>query len=503
MFLFSGSHNARKKTLNMRVETFEQLLELVRKGLMVRTDSREVLPGEAFVAMPGVHVRGNAFVGDAVARGAEYVVTDLGGGWDADDRPTVIRHENPALALGELARAYFGTDRRTMKCVGITGTNGKTTTSYILEHLLAASGLKVGVLGTVTYRWPGFNLDASMTTPDCWMIHNLLSNMEKSDVDVVVMEVSSHALQQQRVAGLEFDVAVLSNLTQDHLDYHGDMEHYFQAKSRLFRDFLCEGGCGVINHDDPFGARLLADQPAAIAYGLGPYEEEDTPVLRGRIDSATRRGLSLGQEFGGKSWTIESPLIGTHNAYNLLAAQAAGLALGMSHKDMRRLSGFAGVPGRLQRVPNEHDLDIFVDYAHTPDALENVQRALRELDIDRLITVFGCGGDRDRTKRPLMARAVAAYADLAVLTSDNPRTEDPTAIITDALPGLSESGRSPQVIVEVDRQTAITQAVSLMQPGDCLLVAGKGHEDYQIVGTEKRHFSDVEAVQTAIRETRG
>lgn len=483
------------------VMEFDQLLELAREGLMVRTDSRAVQPGECFVAMPGVAVRGIDFIPMAMDKGARYIVApedarDLVAPV-AEEDVVVCYVENTARALGELARAHFGTDCMDMKLVAITGTNGKTTTSYIIEHLLSEAGRKVGVLGTVTYRWPGFSVDAKLTTPDCWMLHELLANMHKADVDAVVMEVSSHALDQYRVAGLDFDVAVISNLTQDHLDYHGDMETYFRAKAKLFNEYPSEDKCCVINYDDPYCRRLLDQCENAVAYGLGDPGAADSQSLQGRILSCTGKGLHLECGFKGKTWQVESPLIGQHNAMNLLAAQAVGLCLGLNCKDMRSLNDFAGVPGRLERVPNDRGLHVFVDYAHTPDALINVQKTLKELDFDRLITVFGCGGDRDRAKRPLMARAVARYADVAVLTSDNPRTEKPEAIMDDARPGLKDC---VMMLENPDRQTAINMAIREMNENDVVLVAGKGHEDYQVMGDVTLHFSDTEAVLKAMEE---
>ncbi|WP_022661323.1 UDP-N-acetylmuramoyl-L-alanyl-D-glutamate--2,6-diaminopimelate ligase [Paucidesulfovibrio longus] len=478
---------------------WSELLEAVARGLRVRTDSRKVLPGEVFVALPGSKVDGTDFIRAALERGAKYIVTQRDGQWTRGLDAALLVRPDAAEALGELARAHFHADGQHLKLVAITGTNGKTTTAFIIEHLLAAVGLKAGLMGTVAYRWPGFSLDATLTTPDCWTLHELISNMARSDVDAVVMEASSHAIEQRRVAGLHFDVAVLTNVTQDHLDYHGDMESYFNAKAELFRARPKTDKTWVLNHDDPYGRRLLAEAPQALSYGLSEAPE-GCNALRGEILTSSSAGLTLRMHHQGSTWEMSSPLIGRHNAQNLLAAQAVGLCLGLSQRDLRKLEDFAGVPGRLERVPNEHGLDIFVDYAHTPDALVNVLGALRELTRGRLLTLFGCGGNRDKTKRPLMAEAVAKYADVGVLTSDNPRHEDPLDIITDARPGLADCRLS---IEEPDRYAAIVRAVGLMEPGDVLLVAGKGHENYQQIGDEKLPFSDVEAVGRALREVLG
>ncbi len=479
---------------------WRKLLEKVASGLMVRTDSRKIQPGEAFVAMPGAHTSGSEFISDALARGAGYVVADHPGEWIIGSTAQFVYRQYPDEALGELASAYFKTNHRTFKLVGVTGTNGKTTTTYIIEHLLRTAGRGVGVLGTIAYRWPNFTLDATLTTPSCWHLHSLFFNMNKADVDVAVMEVSSHALDQQRVAGLNFDAGVLTNISQDHLDYHGDMESYFRAKSRLFYQYPRGDKVGIINFNDPRGRRILASHTPVIGYGLGDCGLEGVPALEGQILSSSIKGLRLRMAVDGKIWELESPLIGEFNAYNLLAAQALGLSFGLDTQDMDGLSDFRGVPGRLERVPSKSGLDIFVDYAHTPDALDNVLRALSGLDFKRLIVVFGCGGNRDKTKRPLMAEAVARYADAAVLTSDNPRHEDPLEIMADTLPGLKSGVGSPLIIEEPDRGQAMRIAVAMMEQGDLLVVAGKGHETKQQIGDDFLPFSDVEVLKEALEE---
>ena len=388
-----------------------------------------------------------------------------------------------------------------MQVIGVTGTNGKTTVAYLLEGLLSACGRKVGVLGTVAYRWPGASIEANLTTPGCWRLHELFAQMSQAGVDTVVMETSSHALHQKRVAGLEFDAAALTNLTQDHLDYHHDFEAYYQAKKLLFGTYPRLDKHKAANADDPYGMRLLSEFPDALGFTLkGAQAASGNTMLRGDLVECTPRGLTLRMEWEGKCWSLKSGLVGAHNASNLLAAQAVALGLGLGPADMQPLAPFTGVPGRLERVHNDRGLDIFVDYAHTPDALLNVQRALRDAGFKRLITVFGCGGNRDRAKRPLMAQAVAELADVAVLTSDNPRFEDPLEIINDVRPGLA---KAKEAVEEPDRYAALCKAVGLMRPGDALLVAGKGHESYQLINGVKHPFSDVEAVGRAIREVLG
>lgn len=474
---------------------WEELKRQVRSGRLVRTHSGHVRPGDVFVALPGVRTDGREYIAEAAARGATTIIAGPGSrGRDANGA-AVLEHPDPREALGELAAEHFDTARRCPRLVGVTGTNGKTTVTYLAEHLLRSAGYRVGVIGTIGARWPGGQADTGMTTPDCWTLHELLARMRDEQVDLACMEVSSHALDQQRVAGLRFEVAVLTNVTQDHLDYHGDMESYFQAKARLFAAGSEGPRRRVLNADDPFGRRLLHEH-GGLGYGLERDRLPDVDYLHGKATWCTRRGLGLEMRTADDSWLLESPLVGRHNAANLLAVQAAGLCLGLAAEEMQALRAFHGVPGRLERVANARDLDIFVDYAHTPDALENVLRALKSLDFARIVAVFGCGGDRDRSKRPLMARAVARWADVAVLTSDNPRHEDPEAIMDDAWPGLRACG---QALREADRRAAIGRALELMRPGDALLVAGKGHEVTQQIGAEKLPFHD----PTVIRELLG
>ncbi|MDR3640624.1 MAG: UDP-N-acetylmuramoyl-L-alanyl-D-glutamate--2,6-diaminopimelate ligase [Humidesulfovibrio sp.] len=480
---------------------FKELLALVSRGLMVQTDSRLVKPGEAFVLMPSAADKSAAFLADALSRGAAWIVADQNVAVPGDMQAALVRADDTAEVLGRLAEAHFRTREQAMQVIAVTGTNGKTTVTYLLEGLLSACGRKVGVLGTVAYRWPGVSIDANLTTPGCWRLHELFAQMSQDGVDTVVMETSSHALHQKRVAGLEFDAAVLTNLTQDHLDYHGDFESYYQAKNLLFGSYPRLDKHKAANADDPYGMRLLDEYPDTLGFTLKDVQpKKGNSMLRGTLVDCTPKGLTLRMEWEGKCWSLNSGLVGAHNASNLLAAQAAALGLGLGPADMQPLAPFTGVPGRLERVLNERGLDIFVDYAHTPDALLNVQRALRDAGFKRLITVFGCGGNRDRTKRPLMGQAVAELSDIAVLTSDNPRFEDPLAIIDDVRPGLAHAKK---VVEDPDRYAALCKAVALMQPGDALLVAGKGHESYQIIDGVKHPFSDVEAVGRAIREVLG
>lgn len=467
------------------------LKALVARGLTVRTDSRRVQPGEVFVAVPGASRDGSEFIPMALERGAAYVVAAKNAVWTQSAKATLFVHDNPRQALGELAAANFGTAALGFKLAGVTGTNGKTTITYLVEHIIAAAGGRPGVIGTVEYRWPGHREDASHTTPDCLKLHELMGAMKKDGVTAAMMEVSSHALDQGRVEGLKFDVAALTNVTQDHLDYHGQMEAYFQAKRRFFTTFLADGGTAVINYNDAYGRRLLEEFPDALGYGMG---EAGVPAkaLKGRVVASSGKGLTLEMSYGEQAWTLTSPLIGAFNAANLLTAQAVGLGLSLPIEALKSLSGCNGAPGRLERVPNDKGLHVFVDYAHTPDALENVLKALKTLDFGKVVAVFGCGGNRDRAKRPLMAEAVARWADVAVLTSDNPRHEDPLAIMEDAKPGLKAAAK---VVSEPDRRKAINLALGEIGPRDVLLIAGKGHETYQQIKEVKYPFNDVSVVK--------
>lgn len=474
---------------------FGELLAACRAGRCeVRSDSRQVRPGDIFVAVPGASEDGARFIPQAVAAGASAVVCRAGAAVPAG-ACRCIAHHDPREALWRLAAARWHTDSLPLRVIGITGTNGKTTTAALLEHLFTAAGHRVGVLGTVTYRWPGHSETAPLTTPDPLSLHAMLARMAEAGVDLAFMEVSSHALAQQRVAGVPFAGAAFTNLTQDHLDFHQDMESYFKAKARLFLELPRADKAMAVNADDPWGRRLLELCPGALSFGLG----RGAPGRRhlwGELLASGTAGTHLRMRLAGEEWEVRSPLVGAFNAANLLTAQAVALELGLRPSAMAALETFTGVCGRLERVPNPRGLHVFVDYAHTPDALVNVLTALRGAGFGRIIAVFGCGGNRDRTKRPLMGEAVARHADVAVLTSDNPRNEDPKAILEDVLPGLAAAR---EVVVEPDRRAATARALAMLGKEDALLIAGKGHEDYQIIQGVKHHYSDQEVVRELLR----
>jgi UDP-N-acetylmuramoyl-L-alanyl-D-glutamate--2,6-diaminopimelate ligase len=458
-------------------------------------DSRVVQPGDLFFALQGSRENGIRFLSEAVEKGAVAVVID------ADlakvDLPgiPVIRVPDARTAMADLAAAYHGNPSASLAVAGVTGTNGKTTTAWIIRHLCDAVGRACGLVGTVEYVLPGVVEPASRTTPESIDLERMLATMRDGGFKAASLEVSSHALVQQRVRGVEFDAAIFTNLTQDHLDYHGTMEDYFDAKSLFFTMLagqLRKKGKAVVNSDDRYGRRLLdrITGVPVITYGQGSNCNFRASNIR---YAAT--GTTFALDAKGRSYLVRTPLIGLFNVYNTLAALAATSVMGL---ELRRAIAAAAtipqVPGRLERVPGRRNFQAFVDYAHTPDALENVLRSLRQLEPARIITVFGCGGDRDHSKRPLMAAAAERHSDKVIITSDNPRSEDPLSIIRESEKGLT--GKSHECFV--DRESAIARAVELAGPDDVLLIAGKGHETYQETSTGRHPFNDVTVTARAM-----
>ena len=461
----------------------------------VRSDSRAVEPGDVYVAVRGIRADGHTFVADAIARGAAAIVVEhpLEAGV-----PQVIVGDG-AAALGVLVGRALGDPAHAMTLIGITGTNGKTTTTYLVESILRAAGARPGVIGTVEYRWrdaagAAKSIEAAYTTPTPQLLHDTFAAMRGDGCTHVVMETSSGALAMERLAGLQFAVGAFSNLTQDHLDVHGTMAAYRDAKRKLFADHLGPAGTAVVNIDDPEGAGMAAAAPGRVlrVSAAGAAAEIRVADQRSTVRGITARIATPRGELA----LTAPPLIGHYNVANLALAVGIAEALGLPHEAIARgIAELPGVPGRVERVANPAGLDIFVDYAHTPDALHNVLSALRPLTQRRLICVFGAGGDRDPGKRPLMGAEVAALADLAVVTSDNPRTEEPTAILDQILAGVPRP-----FAVDVDRARAIRAAISEAVPGDVVVIAGKGHEDYQVIGTTKHHFDDREHAAAAVAE---
>lgn len=469
----------------------------------VTDDSRQVEPGDLFVAVTGRTVDGHRFVSAVQEAGAVAVMVER----DVDFDGTVVRVTNSARGLGIAAANRAGNPGRAMCMASITGTNGKTTTTYILESILAVAGEAPGVVGTVSYRFGATERKAPFTTPTAPALQSLLAEMATAGCSHVVMEVSSHALELRRVAGLSFAVAAFTNFTQDHLDLHGSMEAYLAAKQRLFSHHLDARGAAVLWVDDPTAERLVEGFAGRVVRVSGRDPSADVYIQRQR---SSLEGLRARLTRGDCVLSLRSSLVGDHNLNNIAVAVAMASELGLGGETITRgVALLKCVPGRLERVVADADVPVLVDYAHTPDALAHAIATLRPLCAGRLICVFGCGGDRDAQKRPLMGRIVADGADLAVVTSDNPRTEDPLAIISQILDGVAPSGREripPEGLaaarqgytVVPDRRAAIRTAIAAATPADVVLVAGKGHEDYQILGTRRIHFDDREESREAL-----
>ena len=470
----------------------------------VTGDSREVTPGALFCALPGARIDGHGFAAEAARRGAVAVIAEH----PVECSPALLLLAPSARRAMALCAANFhGRPGDAMQMVGVTGTNGKTTVSYLVEACARAAARPVGVIGTVTHRFPGVERAAAHTTPESTALQALLAEMREAGTRLVVLEVSSHALAQERVAGLRFAAAGFTNLTRDHLDYHGDMEGYFAAKRRLFLEHLAPDGTAVINARDPWGARL-ADQlgPGRTAWRFGTRAEDQLRAVEARLSMA---GIEATFQTPRGELAIRSPLVGAHNLENLLCAAGLALAAGLPSAAVEAwLSSSAGAPGRLERIDGR-GVSVFVDYAHTDDALARALEALRALAPRRLLLVFGCGGDRDRGKRPLMGAVAGRGADLVLVTSDNPRSEDPLRVIAEIEPGLATAGAPRRTaaeavageagyVIEPDRRAAIELALACARPGDAVLIAGKGHEGYQLVGAERRAFDDRDEARRAL-----
>jgi UDP-N-acetylmuramoyl-L-alanyl-D-glutamate--2,6-diaminopimelate ligase len=477
-------------------------------------DSRRVAKGDVFFAVPGEKADGHQFVNQAIERGAiAAVVTHTSG-----LRPgvTFVRVNDVRATMGLWGAHFYGQPARRLKLVGVTGTNGKTTTTYLIESILASAGMEPGVIGTINYRYCGKEMPAHHTTPESLDLHALMAEMAQSKVKSVAMEVSSHALVQERVRGLDFDVGVFTNLSRDHLDYHKDLDDYFAAKSRLFTDYLPASAksakAAVINGDDAKGFELLrkAQRAGLTTWGYGRDGDWDIKPLDVRNDVTGQSGKIKVKD---RVIDFSSELIGAANLDNILAAVGAGFALAIPETEIvQGIKKLKSVPGRLEKIENTRGVAVLVDYAHTPDALEKVLGAVRPLTAARILTVFGCGGDRDRGKRPLMGEIAARLSDIVILTSDNPRSEDPGRILQEIEAGVQKTGISKLEAraakshgvrgygVEADRRKAIGIALRWAQPGDLVLISGKGHEDYQILGAQKIHFDDREVAREILND---
>jgi len=475
-------------------------------------DSRLVKPGGLFFALRGTKSDGHAFLRTAAANGAVGAIVE-----DVTAVPSGLAYvqvANARKAMAMLAAKFSGDATATRPLVGVTGTNGKTTTTFLAEGILAAAGLNAGVLGTISYRFGDLAIEASHTTPESIELQAALQQLAVAGAKGFVMEVSSHALEQCRVDGCHFDVAIFTNLTRDHLDYHGTMEAYLESKLRLFRELLAPGvGKGmrtaVVNLDDPAAPQVLAAAAGpTLTFGL----TAGAAVTAREITFSTS-GIRATLVTPIGTAELVSPLLGRYNLSNLLGAAAAGVALGLPLATIAAgLRNHRTVPGRLEPVPDRNGITVLVDYAHTGDALENVLKTMAELKTQRLITLFGCGGDRDRGKRPVMGEVAMRFSDLAVVTSDNPRTEDPDSIIVEIVAGIAPLHCRQYTAAQLsagelaakgfavipDRRQAIRTAIAAARPGDIVVLAGKGHEDYQIIGTTKHHFDDREEAAAAL-----
>ena len=479
----------------------------------IQEDSRRVGPGCLFVARKGQQSDGLAHARDAFQAGAAAVLTDRPYDPPRDIGPVaVLRCERLNQSAGIIAQRLLGQPAHRLGVIGITGTNGKTTTAYIVRHLLDTLGIRCGMIGTVEIDDGDTCGPAGLTTPALTDVHHLLARMVVNGCATCVMEVSSHALIQDRVAGIDFGTAVFTNLTGDHLDYHGTMEQYAAAKARLFDQLDARQGRAIVNADDPWHQAMIDGRTFAepvLKFGVGNAPDKQSADYRATIQDMDHDGTRMHMRTMTGEIGVQSPLIGQHNVSNLLAAvaiveQQADLKI-TDPRWQEAIAQITGVPGRLERVTidgGDVPFTVLVDYAHTDDALHNVLTALRPLTSGRLRVLFGCGGDRDATKRPRMAEVACERADHVVITSDNPRTEDPQRIIDDILTGVLDANRS-RVQVVADRAEAIARIVRDANDGDVVLLAGKGHEDYQIIGAERRNFDDREHAEAALRTVYG
>jgi len=455
-------------------------------------DSRYVLPHSLFVAIKGAKHDGHQFITAALEKGAVGIISENPP--PPEFAPIWIQVEDAREALALCAENFYGHPSREIKVVGITGTKGKTTVSYLLENILKAAHLQPGVIGTVSYRGPGLSSPAERTTPEASDLQRYLKILVDHGATHCLMEISSHALELKRVKGINFAVTIFTNLSGEHLDYHQTMENYYQAKKKLFT--LYSSRMAVINYDDPWGKRLIEEIPtAAVTYGL-----HSRGTIYPENYHFSSRGIEATIKYPAGKFKINSPLLGRPNLYNILAAAAAALTLGINPAFIKEgVQSITTIPGRFEKIENPWGINIFVDYAHTDDALKNLLETARELTPGRVIVVFGAGGDRDKTKRPRMGRVAAELADWSIITSDNPRSEDPQAIIADIEQGFKEAGKNNYEI-EPDRRAAIRKALLQAEKDDCLLIAGKGHEDYQIIGRQVIPFHDPTVVKELIQE---
>ena len=459
----------------------------------VSHDSRAVKPGDLFVCLVGEKFDGHLFMADARARGAAALCVQRG---REDAQGPLLIVGDTRRALPQLSAAIYGHPSRDLRLIGVTGTNGKTTSTLMVSSLLRAAGLRTGTIGTLGADIDGEPLPSERTTPEADQLQELLAEMRHRGARGVVMEVSSHALAQYRTDGCEFDGAIFTNLTQDHLDYHGSLEDYFQAKLRLFEDYPQASQkpfVAAVNLDDPRGERVAAATRGRVV----TYAVERGADVTARDVRLDPERISFTADTPVGSMGVDLSIGGAFQVYNALGAVALGLGLGFDPEIVAEgLRALKAVPGRFESVPTGRGFHVVVDYAHSPDGIQNLLDSARKLRPRRIITVFGCGGDRDRTKRPIMGRLAGERSEVVVVTSDNPRTEEPAEILQEILPGLKDS--PARVIVEPDRREAIRRAVEEASEGDLVVIAGKGHEDYQEINGVKYPFDDREVVRSIL-----
>ncbi|MBF0122883.1 MAG: UDP-N-acetylmuramoyl-L-alanyl-D-glutamate--2,6-diaminopimelate ligase [Candidatus Omnitrophica bacterium] len=458
-------------------------------------DSRRVTPGSLFAVFSGPSVCGENFIPQAVEKGARVILISEGASSQWEKRFTTVcflKVSDPRKVFRGIVSNFYGRPSDYVRMIGVTGTNGKTTITYFLESILAVMGRSAGVVGTVNSRVGGKVIPSKNTTPGMLDNQIFLHDLRKAGIDYGVMEVSSHALHQGRVDLIDFRGAIFTNLTGDHLDYHGTMEEYFQAKSRLFTG-LGKKAWAVINNDDSYGQRLAGMTTArVITYGITTASD-----VQAEVEAFDLTGSRIVIRFFDEKIVLRTGFIGLHNVYNILAAFAAGLGEGFPPEKIKEgIESLRWVPGRLERVEEGQDFFLFIDYAHTDDGLKNVLQSLQAVKHHKIIAVFGCGGDRDRTKRPRMGQVACELADLSILTSDNPRTEDPEAIIAEIVPGFSK--KTYEIVV--DREKAIERALDLADKNDIVLLAGKGHETYQVLKDKTIDFVEKDIVVRLLKE---
>jgi UDP-N-acetylmuramoyl-L-alanyl-D-glutamate--2,6-diaminopimelate ligase len=478
---------------------------LDREILGIEHDSRRVEKGFMFVAIKGINHDGHEFIAQAQDRGAEAIILEHSvKEIRTDPSVTYIEVDDTKRALALLGARFYSYPSQCLSLIGITGTNGKTTISYLIESILTAAGHQVGVIGTITYRWGKEARSMGLTTPDALELQTMLRSMVDNGTEYGILEVSSHALKLKRVDGCCFRSAIFTNLTRDHLDFHGTMEDYFASKKRLFCELSLEQA--IINRDNMWGQRLLAELPSTIpllTYGIEkPSSIHNQVCLWPEKITSNWEGIYFLAQTPAGAIPLRSSLIGTHNIYNILASVGTALKLNVSPDHIQQgIENLRVIPGRLEKIDLGQDFAVLVDYAHTPDALAQVLQSLKQLSQGRLITVFGCGGNRDKTKRAVMGEIAASNSQLTIITSDNPRNEDPLEIITEIVNGVKRVVKTKdhyEIIPQ--RSEAIYRAISLARAGDMVIIAGKGHETYQIIGEEIISFDDREVAKAALQE---